>query len=304
MFRNKIYLSLILSSSILFNACGAKLDLLSHGESDKSLDQPTTTTPQGQGNGGNGTTQPPVCDPFTHEPTTSNVSGLKTILKYKDSHKKWIHSVNQVLWCGKKAPIDLYFNRVFVPTMNWTEGFTQPDGTKVKDKKGNVVIDSFALKMKTRVVLKEGQEEGYYQFALLSNDGSRASIKHPHIPFLINIVNDDGIHETKFKCSCFGVHMQKDKPLQLVVKYLQGPAPTMTNVLMWRKLENPKRKKHFVHAPHEDVCGMKGDDQFFEINTGIEKDGYKKLIAKGFRPLDAENFILPEDGQTNPCAAQ
>ena len=225
-------------------------------------------------------------------------------LKYKDSHKKWIHSVNQILMCGKKAPAEFYFNRVFVPTMNWDSGFTMPDGSVLKDKKGNVVIDAFAMKMKTRVVLADNQEEGYYQFALLSNDGARASIKHKDIPFLINIVNDDGVHETKFKCSCFGIHMQKGKPVDLVIKYMQAKAPTMTNVLVWRKLPDPKKKKHFIKAAKPEVCGLKGDDQFFELNTGVAKEGFNQILMSGFKPLEAANFLMPKDGQSNPCAAQ
>lgn len=302
--KNNFILIILLTT--LLSACGAKMDLNSHGIDSNNNDSGAIDhNPQGQGNGGEnpGPTNP-VCDPFTNEPMNSSVNGLQATLKFKDSHKKWIYSVNQILFCGKKAPADFYFNRVFVPTMNWDSGFTMPDGTVLKDKQGSVVIDAFAMKMKTRVVLRDDQEEGYYQFALLSNDGARASIKHKNIPFLINIVNDDGVHETKFTCSCFGVFMKKGKPVDLVIKFMQKNAPTMTNILVWRKLPDPKKKKHFIKATKPEVCGLKGDDKFFELNTGVNKEGFNQILMAGFKPLDSSNFLLPKEGQTNPCAAQ
>lgn len=134
-----------------------------------------------------------VCDPLTGGGFTDATKvelGLKAQL-YTALPGKRYYKANDYVEKGIKSSQNLFFSDLNVPTRMFTEGFANPlTGGFVKSDAGDKLIEFFAIKFESHLRLAPEMEEGNYQLALLSDDGSVLKLK-------INnewktIINNDG----------------------------------------------------------------------------------------------------------------
>ncbi|MBX9765769.1 MAG: hypothetical protein K2X47_00735, partial [Bdellovibrionales bacterium] len=82
-------------------------------------------------------------------------------------------------------------------------------------------------------------------------------------------------------------------------KYYQGPRFHISAILMWRPVLN-------ASVAQDPLCGREGNNLFFNPNVAgsPQKQAYKDLLARGWRPLSMGNFsVRSNSAPYNPCVA-
>lgn len=237
-----------------------------------------------------------VCDPFGGNGMTSPKNGIKSNLFYRSSTQPRYYSAADYIALATPLEQTLFFTDINVPTRSFNMGFsTQTDGV-LKDDQGNVLIEYMGLKMRTDIGLTTEDEEGFYEFAILSDDGAVMKIKDGNQ--WTEIVNNDGDHPTKLGCSTTTIRMTQDTKLETEYLYYQGPRYHISNILMWRKLD-----PNNATAGQDSACGQMGNDLWFNGDgDSAPRTAYTELLARGWKVLKPQNYYLP-DQDYNPCTS-
>lgn len=232
-----------------------------------------------------------VCDPFNNNNTQVMSQGVMGTLFHLTSTMPRMNKVEDYIHLGKKSDKTLFFADINVPTRIFSEGFsTQTTGVLVDDA-NNKLIEYFGIKFETTLQLSEADEEGNYELALLSDDGTRLKIKDPRTDTWREILNNDEAHETRLGCSTEVLPMTRRTQIPIEVTYFQGPRFHIANVLMWRKTSV---------AGQDPQCGVKGSKHFFNPDqASAPMTAYNELLARGWKPIAPQNFWL--DNTYNPC---
>lgn len=177
----------------------------------------------------------------------------------------------------------------------FTEGFASQTNDVLKDDTGAKLIEYFGVKFETIIKLGAADDEGDYEIALLSDDGT--TLKQvsgtKDAPVLTTIIDNEGDHPTRMGCSKQIVHMTKDSSLPVQLTYYQGPRYHIANVMMWRKASV---------AGKDQACGQSGNEYFFDPNNNsVPLKPYNDLVSRGWKVLAKENFFIPKDETYNPC---
>lgn len=240
-----------------------------------------------------------VCDPTGGgSGGTSPQQGIKGKLFYKSSDQLRYYKAEDYIKHTTQSPVDLFFSEMFVPTRMFSEGFSTQTSGVLKDDQNNKLIEFFGLKMNTTIRLAPNDQEGVYEFALLSDDGSVMRIKENGS--WREIVSNDGDHPTKLGCSTARITMTRDTKLETEVLYYQGPRFHISNVLLWRKLADG------ANAGQDLRCGVQGNEYWFNPNNNSRPTvEYSNLFNRGWNVVSQGNFYLPteadESTQYNPC---
>ena len=237
-----------------------------------------------------------ICDPL-NKPNSEDLvkkNGISAKLysssKEFDTVKKYINTQNEV-------HNNLFFKQLNIPTRMFDQGFPRQDGTPLKNQRGNPLIENFALQFKSNIELSSEQEEGYYNFAILSDDGAVLKIAKDQKNNEEVLINQDEVTPTKMGCSTRNVHLDHKTSLPIKLEYFQGPRYHIALVLMWKKSDS---KAHTL----DPSCGTGGAWHFFEPSKdqkGVAGERYQNLLDRGWKPVPAKNFHL-EDNQINPCS--
>lgn len=115
-------------------------------------------------------------------------------------------------------------NQINVKPQAWDVGFSQWDGSLVKDEGGNTLLEWFALDLRGSMQLPAGE----YQFATLSDDGMRVYVDG------VVVLEDDGLHAPRFKCSANAVTFLPGQKKLVRVQYFQGPRNMISMQLLVR----------------------------------------------------------------------
>ncbi|MCB0391941.1 MAG: hypothetical protein KDD58_11660 [Bdellovibrionales bacterium] len=181
----------------------------------------------------------------------------------------------------------IYFNQVFVPTFNFSLGFPTQNGL-LKKPNGEILDEGFALDLYTKFVLRTDQEEGNYQFALLSDDGSK----------LLNLdsgellVNNDGEHSTQMKCGAT-ILLEKNKPINLRLRYYQGPRTSVALTMLIRKVSSSNSSIHCNQKSDHEFFYSSGDDKNNNVTPNLEDFWFGDLIDAGWVVPTVDNYKLP-----------
>ncbi|MEK6774559.1 MAG: fibronectin type III domain-containing protein [Bdellovibrionota bacterium] len=237
-----------------------------------------------------------VCDPFGGGggPETPQ-NGIKATLFYRGLNAPRYYRVMDYINSAVKSDQTLFFNRVDVPTRMFTEGFPLQTGGKVKDDSGSQLIEYFALKMETTLQLTADDQEGDYELALLSDDGTILKIQDPATganPAWETLVLNDGDSPTRMGCSSRVVRMTRDKKIPLQLYYYQGPRYHISNMLIWRKS---------LTAGQDADCGKFGNNFYFDPNNNSNPLEWINLTLRGWKVIQDANYLLPQESsnQTN-----
>jgi len=235
-----------------------------------------------------------VCDPFDGGNSTQVMTqGVLGSLFYKTDVMPIFHKVDDYITFAKKSDKSLFFSDINVPTRMFSEGFSTQTTGVLKDDSGNKLIEYFGIKFETSLQLSENDEEGSYELALLSDDGTRLKIKDPVDDTWSEIVNNDGDHPTRMGCASRTLQMTRRTSLPMELIYYQGPRHHISNVLIWRKVSE---------AGKDSACGQSGNEHFFDPNNqSLPLQPYKDLLTRGWKPLAPANFWLSGTASYNPC---
>ncbi|RZA06664.1 MAG: hypothetical protein EOP11_09740 [Proteobacteria bacterium] len=236
-----------------------------------------------------------VCNPFGGG-SAGRDQGLKGELFYLPDNLPKYQNVSDYIQNGTKIEADLYFDQVNVPTRPFDAGFITTDGQVMKTPAGNTLYEWFGIRFESKIRLTNQDAIGKYQFALIADDGAVLLEKLPD-GSTRTIVNNDGQHATKFKVSSQPVVLNGTSELPIEVRYYQGPRMHIAAMVMWR--EWPEG----ATAYKDPLDGREGNDLFFSSNSvpSTPLAAYQQLQARGWRPVPAANFYLPNEVKANPC---
>ncbi len=259
-------------------------------------------------------TTPVVCDPLggNGSGSISAQNGLFASLSYIPNG--YVGEYNGVEdFIQKSTPIsaNIYFSQLDVPTEMFTQGFSTGNGNLLSDPQGNPLIEFFALQFQSVLQLSANDQPGFYQFAVISDDGaimylednnvgnndaSSQSVDNSYVEF----INDDGDHPSQMSCASGAIYFDETTQIPMKLDYFQGPRYNIALVLMWRKIDNNN-----CNALDDIACGQIGNDTFFDPSTvpSTPTPLYNGMLQRGWKPLSAGNFALPGTVAPNPCGS-
>lgn len=247
-----------------------------------------------------------ICEPFGNSAGDlgENQAGLKAELAYIDSSLNLsVGQKNSYLavdyFSGQdsftKVDSTIFLSQINVPSRTFSEGFKVSSNSFLTDKQNSLLIEWFALKIQSLLKLSDKDEEGYYELATISDDGSALYIQESDS--LTKLIDNDGGHATQMKCASKLINLKKDSKIPFVYFYNQGPRFEIANVLIWRKILNPDQ-----YIPHS-LCNEKSIENFWNPKDSKPGPYWETLQNDGFKILSASNFELP-NSQVNPCSTQ
>ncbi len=240
-----------------------------------------------------------VCDPLSDNASSSPEKGLlaKLILQSPAMPAK-ISSVMDFYNYGEKLSQNIYFADVNVPTRAFTKGFANQSGDVLVDKNGEKLIENFALEYSSLLKLKEGDKEGHYEIASLSDDGARIFIKENDQ--WNELINNDGTHATRMGCPYRTVNMTRDSEIPVKILYYQGPRYHISNVLLWK---HHKKAQVWKKPSNHSFCGVSSNNFFFSSKHDKKTLAMRHLEAQGWSVVAADNYRMPAQ-QPNPCVEE
>lgn len=241
-----------------------------------------------------------VCDPFdttagggAHAP----LNGLRGKLFYRTSSMPRYYSAQSYVDLTQASGKDLFLKDLNVPTRMFNTGFASQTTEVLKNDLGETMIEFFGLKLNTVIRLGPNDPEGTYEFALLSDDGSKMKIREPDESWSVYIDND-GDHQTRMGCATRTIEMTRSTRLEVEVLYYQGPRYHIANVLMWRPT---------TEAGKDTSCGKAGNSLYFNPDSGSTPTAtYQGLLARNWKVVANQNFFIPGSDidfsvNYNPC---
>ena len=240
-----------------------------------------------------------VCDPFSVGSTARDRGLVGNLLYLTDDQPRYT-SIHDYLENGQPVQSTLYFDQMFVPTRAFDLGFYTQQGELVTNQNGESIYEYFALRLESQLTLAANEAPGWYQMAVLSDDGAVLSeVKEDGS--LEDLVDNDGLTSTRMGCSVKSVYMDRDTKLPVVLSYFQGPRFHIALSVLWRPLPEGQKPED----PVMDIeCGRRGNGRYFD-STKVPSEPtatYYELLERGWKPLNNENYYFPVQA-SNPCAA-
>ncbi len=236
-----------------------------------------------------------VCDPLSGGQTTQTnyTKGIKASLHYLEADSPRLYKSTDYVDFAKKSDQNIFLSDMNVPTRMFTEGFAPKIGSTLNNDGGQKLIEYFGLKMQTNIVLADGDEEGLYELALLSDDGTTLKIKSGSADVEDEVlISNDGDHPTQMGCATRTVKMRRNVMLPVEVTFYQGPRYHIANVLIWRKASE---------AGKDALCNRQGNELFFNPNNNsVAAQGFTDLTSRGWKVLIPDNFMMAQTDY-NPC---
>jgi len=278
-----------------------------------------------------------ICDPFAQATVTNGLSnehgwvGSLAYLKKRD--RQGNIKLSRFLHKGIRVDAPVYMREVNVPTQAFNQGFKTGDETSIKDLEGNLLTEYFGLGLESEIRLTAYDQAGYYQFAILSDDGSILGID-PDGKGFKKFISNDGRHETKLACAKKAYLMDHSTRLPVRLGYYQGARDQIALMVLWKRVgdsnhfgggssdeidEIVEKKTHarpYVHwgrgqgcgggVLRDPACGLEGHSVFFDsgVNPPSPQPAFLGLLERGWRVVGAENTYLPASAGTNPCIVQ
>lgn len=246
----------------------------------------------------NTTPERTVCDPF-NVGTTARDRGLVGNLLYLTDDQPRYTDVGSYIDNGVPVASTLYFDKLFIPTRAFDLGFYTQTGTLLLNPNNQPIYEYFALRLESQLTLAAGELPGWYQMSVLSDDGSRVSLKNTD-GSLTTLVDNDGTHSTRMGCAINSIYLDANSKIPVVVEYYQGPRYHIAMTLMWRPL--PTGIDPHV-AVTDAECGRSGNTRYFDSSTvpSTPTAIYYDLLTRGWKPLSNDNYSFPVQA-SNPCA--
>jgi hypothetical protein len=246
-----------------------------------------------------------ICEPFGNTNSGDAQAGLKAELAYvnptlgldattKNSYGAADYFSGASQFVVTETPI--FLSQVNVPTQSFDKGFLLSNGSYLSDTAGNKLIEWFALKMQSILKLGDLDDEGDYEIATISDDGSRVFLAPTLDGQQTEVVKNDGAHAATMQCGSAPITFSRSSRMPLTYYYNQGPRYHIANVMIWRKAVSSTTRYP--------LCGVTSITDYWDPNNASAPGkNWTQLQADGWKILGPDNFQLP-DSQINPCATQ
>ncbi len=242
-----------------------------------------------------------VCDPLGGKGGNGDfLSGIKGDITYLPEFSRKTAAVRDLRKNGIKVDVPLFMNDINVPTRPFNRGFIMANGKTIKTPKGGTMYEYFALGLKAKIKLSDDDQAGHYQFAILSDDGAILEL-NTNGDGLREIVDNDGLHPTRMACASKTLFMDSSSQIPMNLEYYQGPRYHIALMLLWRQVD--ELDKDDTDFLNDSSCGKMGNGRFFDStkpNTPAQPE-YIRMQQRGWKPLTADNFVLPDNVRQNPC---
>ena len=234
------------------------------------------------------------CSPLgDNDESLSSLYGVHGQLYYLTPEMPRYQNVRDYFSYGHLVPdLDLFLSQIYIPTRPFDRGFVTASGQTIQTEQGNTLYEYFALHLRGRLT-RGYLPAGEYQLALLSDDGAVLSLDFGD--GWVEVVNNDGQHPTRMGCGLQKITLS-DQPIPYELLYNQGPRFHIA--LTWMIRPWPADNN-----PNDVQCGKSGNSMYFDSTQDppAPMPAYNNLLARGWMPLRADNFLLPEDKIANPC---
>ena len=241
-----------------------------------------------------------VCDPFNSGASAQDRGLVGHLLYLKDDQPRY-REVQEYIDNGHPVQSTIYFDKIHVPTRAFDLGFYTQDGTLVTNHNDEPIYEYFALRLESQLMLAANENPGWYQMAVLSDDGAVLDLKDSNNN-IETLIDNDGFTPTRMGCATRSIYLDKNTKQDMILSYFQGPRYHIAMMMMWRPLPEGVDP----NDPVGDVeCGQRGNSRYFD-STQVPSEPqmkYYELLARGWKPLTNENFYFPEQA-LNPCAAE
>ncbi len=236
-----------------------------------------------------------VCDPFTDDPNpprAGQIYGLAGKVRYLSADQPRYGTLGDFDTYGHVAPISLFLSDLNVPSRAYDRPFMTREGILVTDSDGIPFQEYFAFDLEAQVRLMPEDGEGLYQFAVIADDG--AVLQLDRGTGFEPIVSNDGFHGARMVCGTEAVSMGRKSSIPMKFGYFQGPRYYVALVVLWREWDG---------VSSEVECGSSGNSYFWDlwVTPSIAKAPFNALLSRGWKVLKPENYLLPIQGETNPC---
>lgn len=237
-----------------------------------------------------------VCNPL--DAGSDNLGaeqGLHAELFAADPNGPHYNTAMEYMSNATKVPVDVYFNQLFVPTRPFDRGFVTRSGNVIQTADGTTLYEWFGMRFKSELQLAADDVAGDYQVAILSDDGSVMTVGSGASQSVL--VDNDGWHPTQMGCATIPIHLNQGEVLPFQLDYFQGPRYHISLVMMWRPW--PTRAQDVM----DPLCGRNGNSMYFNYQTDppTPTANYNALLARGWRVVTPEHFLLPRPETSNPC---
>ncbi|MGE4130875.1 MAG: PA14 domain-containing protein [Bdellovibrionales bacterium] len=279
----------ITSVLLVFQNCGKVKFANKTGEAESN--QMTSGDPVGVTQGASTAPNPPlvnppmvtpsnlICDPFESKNRVDPRSGVEGTLHYTQARLPEAECAGtpctsrDYIAKGKKVDATLFMSQIFVPTRNFSDGFSVEGQGKLKDENGQDLVEWFATDLKSNFVLRPEDADGDYQFAIISDDGITLTSTMDGQDLLV----DEGEHSPRLRCSPGVVHMNKSNKVPFRLTYFQGPRTQISLVVMWRKVETST-----------DLSDCGSSDGYLADQDQLPTT----LTSRGWKVLKPGNYLL------------
>lgn len=213
-------------------------------------------------------------------------------------------SVNVLIERGHVSDTYILTRAINTPAVNFSSGFQNSDGSYLKDKNGRILIEAFALDLRGSLRLLRGQSAGFYEFAVISDDGSILEFDADKDGDYEYELNNDGYHSPKMKCHSQVVYLNGQSEIPMRFRFYQGPRETIAATLVMRRLNDPSQagqdpdcgftdgQSHAVAGANTRWFGASSNSAGYVPNytTSI----FASLLSRGWFVPSDEMFLLPE----------
>ncbi|HUP57362.1 MAG TPA: hypothetical protein VM598_07920, partial [Bdellovibrionota bacterium] len=241
------------------------------------------------------------CDPFGGSPSFVNY-GLSAELHYLAPGERY-YTVGEYFAHGTRLPVDIFFSDVNVPTRPFSSGFPSQAGPSFTRPDGQVLVEFFALRYRSKLQLGPNDLPGKYQIALLSDDGSILSADLDGDGSPSPFLNNDGDHPSKLACATRTVRFDNSTRLPIQLDYYQGPKFHIANIILWRHIPESQDEEANPSILSDAQCGNSGNALFFDSTQTppTPQTAWIDLLSRGWKVLERENYLLSEEHPQNPC---
>ena len=182
---------------------------------------------------------------------------------------------------------EIFLEKVSVPTRAFTTGFPTLSGALVKDSEGEDLIEYFGLDIESEIVMESGASPTVKEWALLADDGVRLSLAGSPVAF------SAGVHPTRLVCGTQAIPLIAGQNIPLRLQYFQGPRHHIALTLLWRD----------AAISAEPLCGAQGNTFWFDDQSQPTLQ-YQSLLQRGWEPVPAAHFQVPDSSSFNPCRSR
>ena len=194
-----------------------------------------------------------------------------------------------------KVSQTLFLPNVNIPTQAGIAGI-KVGSTYLADQYGIKVTQNFGFRVGADLRLTPGQQTGWYQFAMISDDGAQLSTTYNGMGYIAG----DGSnalapqpngpqHGTRSQCGQRAIFMDQNTVVPLDLFYYQGNQGELSAVMAWR-FTGSGSPNYFSNGCNEELQGG-----FFQ-----EGNAWTRMKGDGWSVIDSANLFL-QNGLSNPC---